>query len=101
MPKYTPDVTHVVCGTAPRTNKANIRSAKYLRAVASGKWAVNEGWLQECRLRGQHVKEEGYEISGDRKSTVPSAPRRSRLAHAEAVRNAATWLVTGFMTLDG
>lgn len=84
-PKYTEAVTHVVCGAAAHTNKANIRSAKFLRAVASGKWVVNGSWLQECKLRGAQAKEDAFEVSGDKKSVVPAAPRRSRLAHAEPV----------------
>lgn len=75
-----------MCGADPESNKANIRSAKYLRAVAGGKWVVNEAWLRECKKRRGRAEEEMFEIAGDRKSTVPSAPRRSRLAHAESVR---------------
>eukprot|EP00752_Nemacystus_decipiens_P010315 g9190.t1 len=87
-PKYTESVTHVVCRTVQKnTNtKAKVRSAKFLRAVASGKWVVTEAWLQECKRRGGRVKEEAFEVSGDRKSVVPSAPTRSRLAHADPDR---------------
>eukprot|EP00903_Cladosiphon_okamuranus_P010353 g9796.t1 len=87
-PKYTEDVTHVVCGTVEKNTdtRAKVRSAKFLRAVASGKWVVTEAWLQECKRRGGRVKEEAFEVSGDRKSPVPSAPRRSRLAHANPDR---------------
>ena len=84
-PAYTEEVTHAVCGADPQSNKANIRSAKYLRAVAGGKWVVNEAWLQECKKCRGRAEEEAFEIAGDRKSTIPSAPRRSRLAHAESV----------------
>lgn len=84
-PKYSEEVTHVVCQTATQTNKANIRSAKFLRGVAAGKWVVSDAWLQECKLRGGHAPEEDFEIAGDRKSQVPAAPRRSRIAHAEPV----------------
>lgn len=79
----------MVCGAEVETNKVNIRSAKFLRAVAAGKWIVNESWLQECKLRGTQAAEEDFEISGDKKSEVPSAPRRSRLAHSNPVRH---WL---------
>ncbi|CAN0423628.1 unnamed protein product, partial [Hapterophycus canaliculatus] len=84
-PKYTDDVTHVVCGTVPKTTKAKVRSAKFLRAVASGKWVLTENWLQECKRRKARAEEEAFEVSGDKKSPVPSAPTRSRLAHAEVV----------------
>ncbi|CAN0574924.1 unnamed protein product, partial [Ectocarpus sp. 12 AP-2014] len=82
-PKYTEAVTHVVCGTVPKTAKARVRSVKFLRAVAGGKWVVTEAWLQECRRRGCRAKEEAFEVAGDKKSHVPSAPTRSRLAHAD------------------
>lgn len=94
-PKYTEAVSHVVCKAAAQTNKANIRSVKFLRAVASGKWVVNESWLQECNLRGTHAKEDPFEISGDKKSAVPSAPRRSRLAHAEPVSLCSFFFLSG------
>ena len=89
---YTDEVTHAVCGADPQSNKANIRSAKYLRAVAEGKWVVNEAWLQECKKKRGRAEEEAFEIAGDKKSTVPSAPRRSRMAHAESVRELTTRL---------
>lgn len=75
----------MVCGTVQKNTKAKVRSAKFLRAVASGKWVVTEAWLQECKRRSGRVKEEPFEVSGDRKSVVPSAPTRSRLAHADPV----------------
>lgn len=86
-PKYTEDVTHVVCGTVSKNAKAKakVRSAKFLRAVASGKWVVTEAWLQACKRDRARVAEEAYEVSGDKKSAVPSAPTRSRLAHADPV----------------
>ncbi|CAM9512008.1 unnamed protein product [Pylaiella littoralis] len=84
--KYKDRVTHVVCGTVPKNAKAKVRSAKYLRAVASGKWVVTEDWLRECKRRRARVEEAAFEVSGDKKSVVPSAPTRSRLAHAEAGR---------------
>lgn len=84
--KYTEDVTHVVCRTATGSNRAHIRSAKFLRAVAAGKWVLNEAWLQECKRRGSPAQEEAFEITGDKKSNVPAAPRRSRIAHGEPVR---------------
>lgn len=84
-PKYTERVTHVVCGTVPKNAKAKVRSAKFLRAVASGNWVVTEGWLQECKRRRARAEEAAFEVSGDKKSVVPSAPTRSRLAHADAV----------------
>ncbi|CAM9679221.1 unnamed protein product [Ectocarpus sp. 6 AP-2014] len=85
-PKYTEAVTHVVCGTVPKTAKARVRSVKFLRAVAGGKWVVTEAWLQECRRRGCRAEEEAFEVAGDKKSHVPSAPTRSRLAHADVDR---------------
>lgn len=81
--KYTDGITHVVCGTEKGTRTVNIRSVKYLRAVAAGKWVVTDAWLQECQLRDIQTAEEGFEISGDKKSTVPSGPRRSRILHAD------------------
>ncbi|CAN0537741.1 unnamed protein product, partial [Ectocarpus sp. 8 AP-2014] len=62
-----------------------VRSVKFLRAVAGGKWVVTEAWLQECRRRGCRAEEEAFEVAGDKKSHVPSAPTRSRLAHADVV----------------
>lgn len=75
----------MVCGTVAKTTKAKVRSAKFLRAVASGKWVLTESWLQECKRRRARAEEEAFEVSGDKKSPVPSAPTRSRLAHAEVV----------------
>ncbi|CAN0534018.1 unnamed protein product, partial [Ectocarpus sp. 8 AP-2014] len=59
-PKYTEAVTHVVCGTVPKSAKARVRSVKFLRAVAGGKWVVTEAWLQECRRRGCRAEEEAF-----------------------------------------
>ncbi|CAM9523445.1 unnamed protein product, partial [Choristocarpus tenellus] len=83
--KYTNEVTHVVCAVEQGTKVAKVRSAKYLRAVAAGKWAVHPGWLQACLTRHSIVDEAGFELTGDLKSCVQDAPRRSRLGHADEV----------------
>ncbi|CAM9854235.1 unnamed protein product [Scytosiphon promiscuus] len=99
-PKYTEDVTHVVCGTVQKTNKAKVRSAKFLRAVASGKWVLTESWLQECKRRRARAEEEAFEVSGDKKSPasgqagplprhhlpLPRGVRDDRLAPARRAR---------------
>ncbi|CAM9098889.1 unnamed protein product [Discosporangium mesarthrocarpum] len=78
--KYQEKVTHVVCTVKPNTKLIKIRSIKYLRGVASGKWVITPAWLQACLSRGYLVEEDQYELTGDLKSQVPDAPRRSRLS---------------------
>ncbi|KAJ2964904.1 hypothetical protein NQZ79_g353 [Umbelopsis isabellina] len=74
--KFTPEVTHVV--TSVDENGHARRTLKYLQSIVSGKWILNETWLEKSILAGRFVPEEEYEVLGDEASDRPSVPSLAR-----------------------